>query len=316
MEDDLSYSKGIQPRNPIEGLFMLIRPVESIFVGLALIIAYFMAIPNLDGINVITMIFIFISGYFISAQGMVHNDIVDIDIDRVNAPHRTLPSGVIPVSFAWWYVGFLATISLLFAVLIDLHTQRFPFSTVYCLIFILLLDSYNFYFKKKGIIGNIIIGFAVMNLFIYTDFLVNFDNYPKLSFLPLSAGLYAFFVNIGREIIKAMSDVEGDAKKQVKSLPVTLGFKNAGILGSALIIIGMLSSLPNVLIPAIRDQFALVPIILFLIEDLLMMLLLLKLWRSFTPKNAFWVKERIFYVMMAYLVPFLVQVIINFTTHN
>ena len=293
------------PRNKLEAFILITRPIENLFVGLALVVAYFMAKPPIQLIDWTTIFLIFIAGYFISAQGMVHNDIVDLEIDRINCPHRALPSEVISVGEAWIYFWVLSGIAVGFSVLIDLRTHFFPYSTIYATVFMVLIDMYNKYLKRSGIWGNAIIGFSVGNLFIYADLLVN----HRLTPIPTIVASAGFIINIGREIIKGMTDIKGDKELGVQTVAVVLGEKKAAIIGSSFIIVGLLIILSPLYIPSIRNEFHSSSIILLVIISVIMFLLLLKLWKDISPENAFWVKERIFYVMFTILIPFALQML-------
>ncbi|MCS7098638.1 MAG: UbiA family prenyltransferase, partial [Candidatus Methanomethyliaceae archaeon] len=70
---------------------VLIRPINSIMMGLAVIvgeIAVFNGIPR-----AFEIIFGFLVGFFLTASSMVLNDIVDIEIDRINMPNRPIAAG-------------------------------------------------------------------------------------------------------------------------------------------------------------------------------------------------------------------------------
>ena len=51
--------------------------------------------------------------------------------------------------------------------------------------------------------------------------------YQKSELLILTYALFAFFMNLIREIIKDIEDLDGDRKHGCQTLPIVLGFRNA-----------------------------------------------------------------------------------------
>ena len=85
--------------------------------GLA--IAYNIQFPLGDSAGLSAFLYLFLNGYItyflVAAGGNVVNDIYDIEVDKINRPHRALPSGRMTVRQAWAYVGFLSILGIFFA---------------------------------------------------------------------------------------------------------------------------------------------------------------------------------------------------------
>ena len=63
---------------------------------IAVVLAVYLALgENLVNFNLIVFIPIATAAFFVTAHSMVHNDLVDYDLDKINAPHRPLASGKI-----------------------------------------------------------------------------------------------------------------------------------------------------------------------------------------------------------------------------
>src|SRR5207245_8303136 len=83
----------------LKGYLTLIRPPNTVMIGLAVIIGEAIAIaPKLPGVQ--AAIFGFLTASLMMAGTMVANDVYDVEIDRVNSPQRPLPSGTIKVKEA------------------------------------------------------------------------------------------------------------------------------------------------------------------------------------------------------------------------
>lgn len=200
----------------IKGLFWISRPQNSLFSGLSVLIG---AIASISGpLESTAFLQIFkgcLTTFLLAAGGYVINDIYDYDIDKINMPHRALPSGDISVQQAKIYSIILFIAGVLVALTIDI------FAFVLALVGGTLLFLYAMILKRTGFIGNLTIGILVSIPFIFGGFVT--QSYDTLIYPALFAGL----LNLGREVIKDVEDVEGDRIKDVKSLALVWGIKPA-----------------------------------------------------------------------------------------
>lgn len=208
------------------------RPVNSIMAGLGAIIGAIISGAPFS----ISFLYVFWAVFFITGAGMVLNDYYDLEIDKINAPHRPIPSGRISQKKALFYsIGlFIAGIS--FSALIN----------IYCLVLALinsfLLFLYSKKFKRDFLSGNIMVSYFTASTFLFGAFIA-FDFK-----LVLIVSLLAFLSNMGREILKSIEDVRGDKKMKLDTLPIAVGITSAktiaqGFIASAVI----LSPLPSLL---------------------------------------------------------------------
>ena len=101
----------------------------------------------------------------------------------------------------------------------------YPLARNIALFFVLpSLILYEIIFKKIPLIGNIVISLLVGSVFIYTEAgLINsIDITGKIFVL-------AFLLNLIREIIKDIQDINGDNANNIRTLPILIGV-NATIL--------------------------------------------------------------------------------------
>ncbi len=221
--------------------FWLIRPLNCTTAAFAVVLAVYLALgENLVNFNLIVFIPIATAAFFVTAHSMVHNDLVDYDLDKINAPHRPLASGKISLINGKIFFLILGLAAITSGVLIDISLDIFPFSCFWAILNMSILDIYNYRLKKSGLFGNFVIGYVVSALFIYADIIVN----GGLTMLSINIGGYTFFVIWGREIFKDIYDIEGDKEFNIKSIPVLYGRKVGAVVGSVLIVIGILFSIP------------------------------------------------------------------------
>ena len=239
--EGLVMSKGsdqnkITIKTKIMAFVHIIRIPNDLAIALALIIALLFGGALDIHFPLIGYVVVAIAGFLISAHGMVINDIIDYEIDKINQPQRVLPSGQMSIKTAWIYGIFLGVLGVGLAVLIDLNGWvSIRLSWLYALFHLILLDLYNWKIKKTGFLGNVVVSYSIFALFFYSDFFLDF----KFDGLPLGMGFLAFFQNLAREITKGIMDVKGDKAHGVKTIAVLFGERNAGVIAGILLILSL-----------------------------------------------------------------------------
>jgi geranylgeranylglycerol-phosphate geranylgeranyltransferase len=196
IEDDIMPNKkgGMQV---VYGIGRLLRITNSIMMGLAVIIGIFIASKGESLLENYPLGFTV--GFLLTAGTMGINDYFDREIDAVNAPDRPIPSGILkPID---------ALILGMSLVLLGVTV---------------LMIYYNIKGKYTGFLGNLIVSICVSLPFIFGGTVAN-----SLSGALLTFSLMVFLANTGREVTKGIADIEGDKKKNVKTLAVIYGPKFA-----------------------------------------------------------------------------------------
>lgn len=196
----------------------LIRPVNFVITALSVIMACLLAGGTAQ--QGLLIVFGGLSAALIASGGMVFNDVLDIDIDRINKPERPLPSGAIARYDALMFFGALTGMGLIMSA----YTTRPAFIIAFIVVPVLLL--YSKVFKRTVLLGNLIVGGLTGLTFLYGGAIVG---NMRGTVIP---ALFAFLMNTGREIIKDMEDVEGDAKDGADTLPVRYGSTQAAIVAT------------------------------------------------------------------------------------
>ena len=224
-------SRGTQK---IIGLIKITRPVNSLIIGLSVLIG---AIIGSSGLLLTQNVFLLIlSVVFISSAGHAINDVVDKDIDAVNKPYRPIPSGIITpkeakiFSFVLFFVGtcIALAVSLLSLIIAALAS--------------LLLYMYAVYLKRKGFLGNLTIALLAFLTFVYGG------TATSITFLVLFPGYFALVLTLGREILKGIEDVEGDKIEGIETIAVKYGARSARVVATSLLsLLVFTSELPYLL---------------------------------------------------------------------
>jgi geranylgeranylglycerol-phosphate geranylgeranyltransferase len=207
--------------------FQLSRPVNVLITLVSIPVACWIA-----GGTVSAWIFILMAGStgaLVAAGANAVNDAFDIDIDRINRPDRPLPRGALTQQDArrMWLIVSVAAIG------INLFLNSAALLIV--VLSIALLYLYSARLKRTVFIGNVIIGSMTGMAFIYGGVVVG---RVERAVLP---AIFAFLVNLARELLKDVEDMEGDRIENAVTLPVKYGVTTALVLATAtlLILIGV-----------------------------------------------------------------------------
>lgn len=196
----------------LKAFISIVRPINCIIIVFTSLFAihYFrVTAPN----------FMYLIGLLymaIAASGYIINDIYDIDIDAINKPTRPLPSHALTIQSAWIWYSVWVLVALMAA--IPLHTLTIVFS-FFCLYLTVLYATKT---KKQGFIGNSTVAFLTASPVIA----VAIEAEVAFIELLLPAGA-AFIITLIRELAKDCEDIEGDARAQSKSIPLTMGIRHA-----------------------------------------------------------------------------------------
>ncbi len=202
----------------LKGFFFLVRPLNAILAGFTVLIGAIAALSTpLNGAQVLGIIIGCATTSLLAMGGYVINDVFDIEIDKINMPHRPLPQGKVTTDQAkiFSYILFVLGVG------ITLLIPNIPIQSFFLALFGgILLYLYASYFKRMGFVGNVVIGILVAIPFIFGGFLTRSNSL----IFPAS---FAFLINVGREVIKDIEDVRGDQLENVQSVALKYGVKPA-----------------------------------------------------------------------------------------
>jgi geranylgeranylglycerol-phosphate geranylgeranyltransferase len=212
----------------LKGFLLISRPLNSFLSGFAVVIGAIAAISHpLTQRQLWGILLGYLTTSLVAVGGYAINDVFDIEIDKVNMPHRPLPAGYLTVTQAKVYAIILFIIGNLLALMIDVPAFLLAFSAG------LILYMYAAYFKRSGFLGNIMIGILTAVPFIFGGLLT--ASYETMIF----PALFAFLLIVGREVIKDIEDVHGDRIENVKSIALLYGVTPARNIGY-LFLLGLL----------------------------------------------------------------------------
>ena len=227
----------------LNNIFKIIRWKNLVIISLSQIfikfffIDFFIQKDQLLNENFVILLIVTI---LIAASGYIVNDIYDYNLDQINKPEKVVLGKFLKSRDAIIIYMLFNFLAILLSIFLCIKIEQ----EIYILVFLLIIYClwlYSKKLKKYKIIGNILIAFfislSILNvpLFSYKNILSDDRFFVFLIISILS--VLAFLINVKREIIKDIEDIEGDKMHKVKSLPIIFGTKKSKIV---IIIIGII----------------------------------------------------------------------------
>ena len=174
----------------------------------------------------------------ITAAGYIINDIFDLKADLINKPNKVIVDRHFSVESTQRIYLATNTLGIVLGIGLSLSVQK----PTYSFIFIgasLLLYFYSKKLKSKPLIGNItvsfLIAFSIIALCLFDlNFAIQNDPQQLVIYVALLLSAFAFLINLVREIVKDIEDINGDYILKMNTLPILLGVSRAKKIASFL----------------------------------------------------------------------------------
>ncbi|MFO7584718.1 MAG: UbiA family prenyltransferase [Anaerolineales bacterium] len=223
-------------RKKVLGLARLFRFELPFAAGVCVVLGTLLALRQFPDISLLVLSFS--SVFFTSAAALILNDYFDVESDKLNAPDRPIPSGLVTKQDVLILAIVVTLLGILASALISI-----PAMVTVVLVW-LVGFLYNWRLKKAGILGNLMVSLSVGMTFIYGGIVVGKSFEPVVWFFALLVAL----INLGEEIAADAMDVTGDRQAQSRSLAVLLGPEQAlKISGVIFLMVVAISFLPVLL---------------------------------------------------------------------
>jgi geranylgeranylglycerol-phosphate geranylgeranyltransferase len=221
----------------IKAYIFITRPVNVILTFFVVIVGAFICVNSDYSIDKILLAAL--SAAFTAGAGNIINDIYDKEADKINHPERPLAKGIITTNNAWIEYFILTLLAVAASSIIN---QK---ALVIVILTSVLLYLYSARLKKIPLLGNITVAYLTGLAFIFGGIAVN---NVRGALIP---AVFAFFINLIRELIKDMDDIEGDAKVGLQTFSKRFGTK-ATILLITFVTITLIAS---TFYPFIKDIY-------------------------------------------------------------
>ena len=251
----------------LKGYFALLRPFNIGIVFLTIAAAAVLA--GARAADWLLVLLASLSGALIAGGGYAINDYFDLEIDRINKPSRPLPGGTVSTRGAWRVWGTTSLIGLLFGATLGMGTLAIA------LFWVVSLYFYSRIFKRTVLLGNLLVGLVTALAFVYGSLAVG--NLER-SFFP---ALFAFLINVARELVKDVEDIEGDARQNAQTLPVKYGAKQGLILASLTIVLLISSTF----LPYSSGLYSIEYLAIVGLVNLALVYVVISMWKDRTASN-------------------------------
>jgi geranylgeranylglycerol-phosphate geranylgeranyltransferase len=251
----------------LRGHLGLLRPLNVGIVFLTIAAAAILAGASSE--NWLTILGASLAGALIAGGANAINDYFDLEIDRINKPNRPLPRGAATRQGAVWLWGVTSGIGLLLSASAGTGTLAIA------LFWVISLYLYSKTFKRTVLAGNIMVGVITGLAFVYGGVAVG---HAERSFFP---ALFAFLINVARELVKDVEDLEGDAKARAWTLPVTYGVRPALVLASLTIFLLVVATF----LPYSSGVYSSNYLALVIVVDAALLYVIVSMWKDRSPAN-------------------------------
>ena len=217
----------------LRSLVRISRPFNLLMLAFAqVMVAVFLIETDLQGASVVQdprLYVLILATSLLAASGYMINDYYDVKIDYINRPKEVVVGKGIKRRMILALHGLFNFTSLALA---------WTLSRRMALLFLaaaILLWWYSNRLKRKPFVGNLSVAFlTALSLYVIAYW------YQKNELLVLAYAIFAFFLNLIREIVKDLEDRHGDRQHGSKTLPLVIGFRNTKqiIFGIAISFVG------------------------------------------------------------------------------
>lgn len=191
----------------VKGMYKLARPFNALSGALAVFLGGYVAGTGEWGkVALAALVALMVTG-----AANAWNDYLDIEIDRINQPHRALPAGMLSPRLAVLFAGGLNLLALVIAGFVN--TGVF----IVALVFSVILVLYSWRLKSTVLLGNLTVAVTSAVTVIFGGLAAG-NARPTLWLAIIIATAIT-----GREILKTIADYEGDLHQQCRTIATVWG---------------------------------------------------------------------------------------------
>ncbi len=248
----------------ISGLLRLFRPELSVSAGICVLTGQILALGGLPSLS--SGFLGFLSVFCLSGSALILNDYFDYEADKINAPERPLPSGIVSqadviiLTVVTTLIGLAAAYALgLCALLVGVVIWLIGF-------------LYNWRYKRAGLPGNLLVSTSVAATFIFGALTVD----APWNGIVWTFSLMSFFIDLGEEIAGDAMDMEGDKVLGSRSIALLKGRRFA--LQASVAFLGLVILLG--LLPILMGWLGINYLLFILVTDALLIFFSIRLLKS------------------------------------
>lgn len=251
----------------VAAIVRLLRPLNMGIVFLTIVAGGFLSDPS--AVHWAQILLAAAAGALIAGGGNAINDCFDLEIDRLNRPGRPLPSGALTLNQAnaLWVALSLTGVTLSYLLT--------PWNLYISVFWVLALYYYSRTLKRTVLAGNVTIGILTGMAFLFGAVVTG---EPSTALFP---GIFAFLVNLTRELLKDVEDVEGDRNAGAMTLPVRYGTRPA-LMMATLVVVMLISA---TFLPYLLSIYSISYLWIVLVVDAVLLFVIFSWWRDESLSN-------------------------------
>lgn len=249
-----------------------------IIAAVQILIKYFLFEPfgitvMLNGFGLFLLILSTIS---LAAAGYIINDVYDVETDLINKPNKVIVGKAISEKQA----NRLFMLFNVIGVSIGFYLSHLVGKSNFFGLFVIIsatLYVYASYLKQLPLIGNIVVSVLVgLSILIVPIFdlipamtAANRETQITMFEIVLDYAIFAFLINLIREMIKDLEDVDGDYKANMNTLPIAIGRERATKLSFVVSLFPLFAVIYYMFTYLYRHNLALIYFLVLIIAPLL-----------------------------------------------
>lgn len=263
----------------MQSILNLIRWKNLLMIALVqLLIKYALLIPfgvlvTLNGFGFSLLV---ISTLCIAAAGNIINDIYDVETDLVNKPKEV----IIGITISEKKANNLFIILNVIGVGLGFYISNMVGKNAFFSLFVIisaLLYVYASYLKQVLIIGNIAISLLValsiiiVGLFELLPVITPQNQGTQLAVFKIAMyyAVFAFLINLVREMAKDIEDIDGDYKAGMNTLPIAIGRERASKVLFAMTLIPLFAVVYYMVTYLYKQQIAIAYFLILIVAPLI-----------------------------------------------
>lgn len=245
----------------------LVRPFNVLVM--MLVIAAAVVLASEEQPDAVVVVIAALVGGCIGGAANTINDYYDVEIDRINKPRRPLARGALSPEWAYlqWLILSLVGISL------NLFLPSLAFWIASGAVAVLFV--YSARLKKTLLLGNLAVALMTALAFLYGAVVAG---HPAQALVP---ALFAFLINLGREIVKDVEDLPGDLGGNARTFPARFGVKKSLALATAILVTLVIVTF----VVYQQGMYGRLYFVLVGIVDVAVFYSIVDMWRDSSPRN-------------------------------
>ncbi len=265
----------------------LIRWKNLLMIALVqVLVKYALLLPfvNSHGLTITLKPFDFailiLATLLIAAGGYIINDIYDIETDHINRPDKVIINKYISEEKALMAFIILNVIGVGLGFYLSDGLGKSGLASVFVLASALLY-IYSSYLKRLFLVGNIAISLVValsillVGIFEVLPSLAPSNRVVQITFFEiiLDYAIFAFMINMIRELIKDIEDIDGDHQSGMQTLPIVLGRDRANYVAIGFATIALFSVVYYVITYLFKLPLVVAYFLVFIVAPLIYIIL-------------------------------------------